>query len=178
MRTPPMPVASVTLLITLPILPLPAAYATGGGTFTLFRAALAISTPTSAVLGSTSPGGTISAHMGTVTVDDTRPLLANWTATASATNFTTGGGTSPETITKGNLSYWSGPVTASVGIGTRIPGQLTALNAVSLATTITAFSLQALVLGTSTSWNPTIVVSVPSSAVTGTYTGTITHSVA
>jgi uncharacterized transporter YbjL len=52
------------------------------------------------------------------------------------------------------------------------------LNAVSLSAAVTAFALQAVVLGTSTSWNPTIVVAVPVSAVAGTYTGTVTHSVA
>jgi hypothetical protein len=83
-----------------------------------------------------------------------------------------------ETIAKNRLSYWSGPVTASTGVGVRVPGQLTALNAVSLSTAVTAFALQAVVLGTSTSWNPTIVVAVPASAVAGTYTGTVTHSVA
>jgi hypothetical protein len=62
--------------------------------------------------------------------------------------------------------------------GVRVPGQPTALNAVSLSAAVTAFALQAVVLGTSTSWNPTIVVAVPASAVAGTYTGTVTHSVA
>jgi hypothetical protein len=76
----------------------------------------------------------------------------------SATTFTTGGGTSAETIAKSQVSYWSGPVTASSGLGVRIPGQATALNAVSLATPKTAFALQAVVLGT--------------------YTGTVAHSVA
>jgi hypothetical protein len=44
----------------------------------------------------------------------------------------------------------------------------------------TAFSSASLLqLGSvSVSWNPTIVVNIPASAVVGTYTGTITHSVA
>lgn len=139
---------------------------------------LSITVPTSTALGGAAPGGTISAQLGTVKVDDTRLLLANWTATASATNFITGGGSTAETIAKNRLSYWSGPVTASTGVGVRVPGQLTALNAVSLSTAVTAFALQAVVLGTSTSWNPTIVVAVPASAVAGAYHGTVTHSVA
>ncbi len=172
----PEPLLSVSFA-TLLALPVPVASATG--TEALSRAlTLDITVPTSASLGTAGPGGSISAHMGTVTVDDGRLVLANWTATASATNFTTGGGTTPETITKSRVSYWSGPVTASVGIGTRVPGQLTALNAVPLTNPVTAFSLQALILGTSTSWNPTLVVAVPSAAVTGVYTGTVTHSVA
>jgi hypothetical protein len=29
-----------------------------------------------------------------------------------------------------------------------------------------------------TTWNPTLIVTIPSTAVAGTYTGTVTHSVA
>jgi uncharacterized transporter YbjL len=76
------------------------------------------------------------------------------------------------------VSYWSGPATASTGLGVRVPGQLTALNAVSLAAPATAFALQAVALSTSTSWNPTVVVAIPAGAVAGSYTGTVTHSVA
>jgi hypothetical protein len=150
----------------------------GPGTQELRANELSITAPATAALGAGSPGGTLSAHLGTVKVDDTRLVLANWTATVSATNFTTGGGTSAETIAKSQVSYWSGPVTASTGAGVRVPGQLTALNAVSLATPKTAFALQAVVLSTSTSWNPTLVVAVPAAAVAGAYTGTVTHSVA
>jgi hypothetical protein len=142
------------------------------------RQVLSIVTPASASLGSTVPGGTLSAHLGTVTVADDRLLLANWTTTASTTTFITGAGMPAQTIAKSSVSYWSGPVTASSGIGVRVPGQPTAANAVPLTNPVTAFSLQAVVLGTSTSWNPTLVVTVPASAVAGGYTGTVTHSVA
>jgi hypothetical protein len=144
----------------------------------LRRAALAITTPASASLGSAAPGGTVSAQLGTVMVDDTRILLANWTSTATTTTFITGAGAPAQTIAKSRVSYWSGPVTASAGLGVRTPGQLTAANAVPLTNPVTAFGLQAIVLGTSTSWNPTVVVSLPAAAVAGTYTGTVTHSVA
>jgi hypothetical protein len=161
----------VVVLLSAPPLRATAAYA-------LRANELSITTPASVSLGSAAPGGTVTRQLGTVRVDDTRLLLANWTATVAATNFTTGGGSAAETIAKSLVSYWSGPVTASTGAGVRVPGQLTALNAVSLANPATAFALQAVVLSTSTSWNPTLVVSVPASAVAGTYTGTVTHSVA
>lgn len=163
----------------LPGLSVPASAAGARSAVLAMRAPeLAITVPTSAALGGAAPGGTISAHLGTVKVDDGRLVLANWTATASATNFVTGGGSAAETIAKSRLSYWSGPATATTGVGVRVPGQLTAANAVSLANPVTAFALQAVVLGTSTSWNPTIVVAVPAGAVAGTYTGTVTHPVA
>lgn len=63
-------------------------------------------------------------------------------------------------------------------LGIRTPGQLTAVNAVPLTNPVTAFSLQAIVLGTSTSGDPTLIVSLPAGAVAGVYTGTVTHSVA
>ncbi|MEV4323680.1 hypothetical protein ACIBI0_09760 [Microbispora rosea] len=90
------------------------------------RAALTITLPGSVNLGSGARGGTISASMGTVTVVDSRGGLPPWTATVSATNFTTGSGTPAQTITTANVAYWSGPVTTSSGPGTRNPGQATA----------------------------------------------------
>ena len=139
---------------------------------------LTITVPGTASLGSVLPGGTISASMGTVTVADGRPGVAGWTATVSATNLTTGGGTAAETITKGNIAYWSGPATASVGGGIRTPGQVTAAQRVPLSTTVTAFAASKAVGTSTTSWAPTLVVTIPTSAVAGTYTATISHSVA
>ena len=148
-------------------------------TFTVTSGALSITVPVSAALGSGAPGTTISGALGTVTVTDARALLsASWTATVSSTNFTTGGGTAAETIGNGNVSYWSGPATATTGVGTFTPGQLTALNAQTLGTSRIAFTMTAGVGDNSASWNPNLVVSVPAGAVGGTYTGTVTHSVA
>ena len=59
---------------------------------------LSITAPASASLGSAAPGGTASASLGIVQVTDDRDGLAGWTATTSATDFTTGGGTTAETI--------------------------------------------------------------------------------
>jgi hypothetical protein len=139
----------------------------------LAHAALSITVPSSVNLGSV-PSGTasLSGQVGAVTVT-ANGLTLSWTATVSSTDFTTGSAT----IAKASLSYWSGPVTGSSGIGTRTPGQLTAQLAVSLSAPRTAFAASSLV-ATSTTWNPTIVVAIPAAAVAGTYSGTITHSVA
>ncbi|SNS89019.1 hypothetical protein SAMN05216276_1018146 [Streptosporangium subroseum] len=171
--------ASIVLLLALGA-PAASASGTASSSTVAWRAdSLAITVPTSADLGSGTTGGTISASLGTVTVVDTRVgLLAAWTAIASATDFTTGSGSSAETITKDRFAYWSGPVTASTGSITRTPGQPTAAQQVSLSTPVTAFSAQKLLFDTSTSWAPTLVVTIPASAVAGSYTGVITHSVA
>jgi hypothetical protein len=104
--------------------------------------------------------------------------VAGWTATVSSTNLTTGGGTTAETITKGNIAYWSGLATASVGGGLRTPGQVTAAQRVPLSATVTAFGASKAVGTSTTSWAPTLVVTIPASAVVGTYTAVVSHSVA
>ncbi|MBO4275543.1 hypothetical protein [Microbispora triticiradicis] len=139
---------------------------------------LTITVPGSASLGTGTRGGTISASMGTVTVADQRSGIPPWTATVSATNFTTGSGTPAQTITTANVTYWSGPVTASSGAGTRFPGQPTAADRVPLTSPVVAFSGRKQVTPMSTSWQPTLVIAIPSGAAGGVYTGTITHSVA
>ncbi|MEU7915371.1 hypothetical protein [Microbispora bryophytorum] len=157
----------------------PAAQADTGTALVPLRAdPLTITVPGSVNLGSGSRGGTISASMGTVTVTDSRGGIPPWTATVSATNFTTGSGTPAQTITTANIAYWSGPVTASSGVGTRNPGQPTAASRVTLTSPVVAFSGRKQATPMSTSWQPTLVITIPSSAAAGVYTGTITHSVA
>lgn len=160
----------------------PADAASSGNTTTTFAVnsgALGITVPATANLGSGNPGTSISAALGGVTVTDNRALLtASWTATATSTSFTTGGGTAPETIANTAVSYWSGAATATSGSGTFTPGQANAGAAVAMGTSVTAFTLTGGVGDNSASWNPTLVIAVPAAAVGGTYTGTITHSVA
>lgn len=142
-------------------------------------AALAITAPATVDLGAAPAGaGRLSAQLGTVTVTASDVTAPSFTATVSSTDFTTGAGTAAETIPMASISYWSGPVTASTGAQTAVPGQLTAVQAQALSVPRTAFTSTGLVLSISTSWNPTIVVSVPPAVVAGLYTGTITHSVA
>jgi hypothetical protein len=162
------------------ILALPARADDTTTTFTLSAGPLAISVPASANLGSRATGtASLSAQLGTVTVTDTRGALGeDWTATVSSTDFTTGGATADETIANDDVSYWSGAATAVTGTAVRVPGQPLAANAQSLSTSRTAFSATATVGNNTTSWNPTLVVTLPSDAVAETYSGTVTHSVA
>jgi len=139
---------------------------------------LAISVPSAAALPSASPGGTASAQLGPVTVTDQRGMTgASWTATVTATTFVTGGASPAQTIPLAQVTYWSGPATATTGTGTFTPGQASASAAVNLTTPETAFSFTGGSSINSASWNPTLSVSVPAAAVAGTYTATITHSV-
>ena len=141
-------------------------------------AALSISVPSSANLGATSVGNsTRSAQLGTVTGSGSGLTLA-FTATVSTSVFTTGGGSSNETIAKSQIFYWSGPATATSGVLlVNTPGQLNSAAAVPLTVAAVAYTATGAV-AFSVSWNPTVVVHIPTNAVAGTYTGTITHSVA
>lgn len=145
-------------------------------------AAVAISAPASANFGSAPVGSTtVTGQLGTVTATATGTLLLlpKFTASVSTTVFTTGAGGTGETIGKESIFYWSGPATASTGLsGSGTPGQPTANDAVDLTVTRTAFKGSGALASMSVSWNPTIVVNIPPSAVAGTYTAIITHSVA
>ncbi|MFF0248828.1 hypothetical protein [Streptosporangium sandarakinum] len=159
--------------------PVPGSPAVRIATVALRADTLTITVPGSVDLGSGPAGGSISASMGTVTVADNRGGTPSWTATVAATDFTTGSGTPAQTITKGNVAYWSGQVTTSSGTASRTAGQPTADQQVALSSPVTAFSSRKLVgIPTSTSWAPTLVVTIPSAAAPGVYTGVVTHSVA
>ena len=155
------------------------ANATQGVTFTLTAGSLVVSDPSAKSIGTVASGSaSVSSTLGSVTVTDGRgALLGTWTASVASTDFTTGGATANETISKSLVDYWSGAATASSGTAVFVPGQLLALNKVALGSAQTAFSATGVVGVNSATWNPTLVVNLPSNAVTGTYSGTITNSV-
>jgi hypothetical protein len=152
--------------------------AIGGGdpdttvTFTVTTGALTMTAPSAADLGSGAPGTTISGLVGPDVVTDNRAsLAATWTVTASSTDFTTSGATSTETIPAADATYTPGAIT--------VTGTLTATGfPITLSN-----SAQTVITGSGSgnntaTWNPTIAVAVPASAVGGNYTGTLTQSVA
>ncbi len=144
---------------------------------------LAITVPASASLGTFPTGArTASVLFGTITVTTTGSVNSSvaFTATVSATDFITGGGTTYERVVNSSIGYWSGPATASSGHATACtPGQLNAAVAVTLAAPQTAFTCTGTVFtgGSSLSWRPTLTVNIGPSNVVGTYTSTVTHSV-
>ncbi len=149
-------------------------------TFAILSGPLSVSAPEPADLGTAGPSSSITSPLGTVTVTDTRALLApTWTVTVSSADFTTGGGTAGETIPATGVTYWSGLDTASSGSGAVfVPGQRTAADQVAISTSPTAFSLVSGLGNNSVSWNPTLSVTIPEAAVNGEYTATVTHSAA
>ncbi|MFF3446683.1 hypothetical protein ACFYXJ_06015 [Streptomyces sp. NPDC002667] len=138
-------------------------------TYTVTSGALTMSAPVSANLGSGAPGTTISAPIGPVTVTDDRALAsASWTVTAAETDFANG----PTTIPATDAAYTPGSVTTT-GTITATPTAVTLSNSSQVVLTGSDG------IGDNTaSWNPTVAVSVPAGSIGGTYTGTLTQSVA
>jgi hypothetical protein len=140
-------------------------------TFTITAAGgLAISAPGSADLGSVASGTlTVSDNLGTVTVTDNRgAILGNWTATASSTDFAHDSD-SDHDIAAASAVYATGVVTnTGLGVSAGAGGSLAA--PVVAAARVGAGN-------NSSSWDPTVTVTLPAQAVVGTYTATVTHSV-
>jgi hypothetical protein len=167
-----MPAASAAVTSAAVSAPAPGPDANTTVTFAVTSGALTITAPATANLGSGAPGTDISGEVGTTTVTDDRALLsASWNATASATDFTTAGGTTPEIIPATDVDYAPGTVTTTGGI-TATPHDITLDHEPQLVVAGTAG------VGNNTaSWDPTLTVHVPAQAVVGTYTGTLTQSV-
>ena len=89
---------------------------------------LSITAPASADLGSAAPGGTAAASLGIVQVTDGRAGVAGWTATASATDFTTGIGNAAETIPVHDVRYLISGFTSTTGSATFTPTLVTDLS--------------------------------------------------
>jgi len=145
-------------------------------TFTITAGALTITVPETVDLGTVQQGAAteIAGQLGSVQVSDLRGLLGGtWTTTVTSTDFTTGGATTPETIPNENVDYDPGTLTSTTGDATFTPGTPGALG-----TTLTAVTATAINGPNTAAWNPTITITIPPTAVSGDYTGTITHSVA
>ena len=137
-------------------------------TMTVTSGALSISVPVSVDLGSGAPGTQVSGSMGVLSVTDNRALAsASWTVTMASTDFANGASTIPAS----DISYTVGTITTT-GTITALGTNVTVSN--SAQTVVTG----AAGVGDNTAtWDPTLSVSVPASAVGGAYTGTVTHSV-
>jgi hypothetical protein len=166
-------------------LPAPPADAATATTAILALGALSITVPASSSLGSapvSAHGATVSGHLGTTTVTDTRGSLAGWTVTISATNLSDGATPTPHTIAankmKSYVAVGDGPTVTS-GVAVPVTAYSTALTALTLSTSNQTFvtATTTSVVSTTVTYNPTVSVTVDSSAIAGTYSGTITQTV-
>jgi len=146
---------------------------TGTTTMTLIvqsgSGTLSISTPVSINLGTAYAPSTVLVDIGTVIVSDTRGGGLGWTTSAIATALTPASG---PTIAASAIGYKSGIIT-TVGSATLVETDQT--NLTGQVTVVTA----SLPTGTySATWTPWVSVVIPTGLAAGTYTGSITHSVA
>lgn len=138
-------------------------------TFSLVGGSLNVSVPATADLGTASSGATlVSGSLGTTQVSDNRGLILGWQTSAASTGFTGDGGTQSLAVT-----YSAGTVTKT-GTVTAVSAGVVPLT--SIPVPVVAGTLA--VGNNSASWNPSISVTLPPESLTGTYTGTITTSVA
>jgi hypothetical protein len=146
-------------------------------TFEVSGGALGITVPTTSVdLGTVTVGASdVSASLGTVSVSDQRATVSgSWIATVTSSAFVTGEASTAETVPASDVNYAPGDPSDAVN-GTYTPGTAGALGG---DTALTAMSTSDEVGVGGVSWDPTITVTLPAQVVAGTYTGTITHSVA
>ncbi|CUU55928.1 hypothetical protein Ga0074812_106183 [Parafrankia irregularis] len=158
----------------------PATAATSGTTsvtFTLTGGTLdiAVPGPTEVNLGSfavTTP--TVSGPLGNVTVTDSRGLAsATWIASVASSALAGSGAAAGVTIPASAIAYAPGTITAS---NVSTTGSDVAALSGTAQTAVTATAGTGLNTAT---WNPTLTVTIPpASAVAGTFTATVTHSVA
>jgi hypothetical protein len=157
------------------LIPATANAADTGVTFTLNGGALTITAPGSATLSAANlqVGGTsVSGTFGTTTVSDLRGALAHTdTVNMSTTDFSDGSG---DTVAKSNATGSSGASTPN-GVAVVVP-TLTG-QTIGASGGATILQMTGVVGSASTSFTPTVSVTIPGSAIAGTYTGTVTQTV-
>ncbi|HET7312414.1 MAG TPA: hypothetical protein VFJ17_13920 [Mycobacteriales bacterium] len=153
-------------------------------TFTITGGTLSISVPDTADLGTYASSATGTTVQGLLTdasntptvVTDTRGgLLDSWQVAVTASDFTTGGGTVPETVLGSTVTAWSGNVTVTNTGGTKT--QTTSTAPVAATGALPIASNTGYAGNDSASYTPTISVLVPGTNASGTYSGTITQTV-
>lgn len=142
-------------------------------TTTITGGDLSIVVPTTTVsLGTVAASASpqvVSAQLGAVTVTDNRAGTAGWTATADGVDFT---GPQNISVSASGSSHYTAPPADVVGTANVANNDMAALyppQPVQAATGVNGVN--------TATWNPTISLTLPGSALAGTYNSTITHSV-
>jgi hypothetical protein len=139
-----------------------------------FTGGLSINVPISGSLGSVESPDTVTvvtAQLDTVTVTDTRREIATrgWIASAISTNLNTG----LDSVTASAMGYAAGVPTIVSGLAGVTENTRLSLFTSGAVQTVTTTSGNHVV-----SWRPTLSIAVKVEQQAGTYTGTLTHSVA
>jgi hypothetical protein len=151
-----------------------------GVTFTLTGGSLSIAQPsaTATITGvtSTALGTTSTGSLGSTTVTDTRASTAGWAVSMSSTDLSDG---ATHTIVAGKMvAYLSAVPTATSGTAVVTTTKLSAVTGLTLANTAGSLMTATTVGSNVVSFNPTVQLTVDSTDIAGTYTGTVTQTVA
>lgn len=146
-------------------------------TFTLSGGSLTLTAPGSATLTPASglgvTGTSVSGTFGDTTVSDARGTIAHTvTVNMSTTDFTD---SSSDTIAKSNATAYSGTATIS-GVAVSVPTTAALPASIGNSGGATVFSMTGVTGSASAVYDATVSVTVPSTAVAGTYTGTVTQT--
>jgi len=131
----------------------------------------ATSTTVSTTANSTGGATSATLAIGPVDVIESRSNTPGWTASVTSTDLSSGS----NSIVAGGLTYTPGTVTASVNlkdVTAQVAGVLHNTTPYSAV-----IALSTALKGTFT-WSPSIAVAIANNLASGTYAGTITHSVA
>jgi hypothetical protein len=156
-------------------------------TFTVNGAGISITQPTAtASLGtatSSLAGTSVTGSLGSTTVTDLRGSLAGWTGTITgpASGFSDGATPTPDIVADSAATVWVPATSVTVGplATSAVRTDLHLLQASGIALSSSAQTLvTATTLGSNTvTYNPSISITLTSTVVAGTYTGTITQTV-
>jgi hypothetical protein len=140
-------------------------------TFTLTGGSLEVTTMGSRTLDAGAPGdASVSGSLGPVSISDTRGSTAGWVLSAKSTTFTDGAGSDAT-----GVSYASGAATGKTGIVTPTTAGLTSIMG---AVEVPVAAGTAASGNNTASFDPTLTVHLPASALAGDYEGIVTTSVA
>ncbi len=162
----------LTSTLILPLTLSTSSFATTGATsmtLSVTSGSLTINTPSAMDFGTAIGAMTVTAEMGIVTVTDTRGAGNGWTASVISTALTPATG---PTIAASLIGYKAGSI-VHTNISSSVAHDQTNLEGVVDVVTAIASSWP-----NTATWTPSISISVPVGLASGTYVGTITHSVA
>jgi hypothetical protein len=149
-------------------------------TFTLSGGGLSMSAPTTTVNLAVNGGSTqASGQLGAVTVTDGRAtFLGSYTVNMTAIAFDhDGANDGGYAIPASAVTGYSGAATANTGTAVLVTTSSLLPAAIGGATGATIFQGTLEAGGTTATYNPTVLVAIPSTALSGSYTGSVTQTV-
>jgi hypothetical protein len=143
------------------------------GTLSVASAATTVSLGSSTA---TALGTTVTGKLPAVTVTDARASAAGWTSKVASTDFVNGTQTIAASKAKTYILTTDGPTVVS-GVVVPTTTATSALTGIALSSTAANLVSATATGSNEVSYTPTVEVTIDSTVLAGTYSGTITHTV-